>query len=78
MNGWFINDFFNVCSGVIVDSMGQKVKYYPEVPEILEQLKSEGYLIAIASRTGEVRGAESLINLFGWSAYIDCKHNYSG
>ena len=58
--------------------MGQKVKYYPEVPEVLEQLKSEGYLIAIASRTGEVRGAESLINLFGWSPHIDFKQIYPG
>lgn len=37
-------------SGEIVDRTGRLVKPYPEVPQILERLKSEGYIISVASR----------------------------
>jgi magnesium-dependent phosphatase 1 len=70
--------FSKKANGVVVDTYGQKVKFYEEVPKVLEELKGEGYLIGIASRTGEVRGAESLLNLFGWNAFIDCKQIYPG
>ena len=61
-----------------MDSQGQTVKPFSEVTEILKTLKSEGYLLAVASRTGEVRGAESLINLFGWNSLFDSKQIYPG
>ncbi|CAG7836422.1 unnamed protein product [Allacma fusca] len=70
--------FSKKSNGVVVDSYGQKVTFYEEVPKVLEELKAEGYLVGIASRTGEVRGAESLLKLFGWNAFIDCKQIYPG
>ncbi len=40
-----------VCSnGKIYDSYGQHVKHFPDVPEMLERLKQDGYVIAAASR----------------------------
>lgn len=33
-----------------MDGTGQKIKPYPDVPEILEELKNEGYTLGIASR----------------------------
>ncbi|KAL1516884.1 hypothetical protein ABEB36_000721 [Hypothenemus hampei] len=62
----------------VVDSYGSKVKYYPEVPEVLRNLKEEGYEIGVASRTSELHGAEQLLNLFDWNKYITYKEIYPG
>jgi len=37
-------------NGCVVDRNGWKIPIYPEVPEILEELKAEGYTLAVASR----------------------------
>ncbi|OXU24532.1 hypothetical protein TSAR_001689 [Trichomalopsis sarcophagae] len=62
----------------IVDAHGQAVQYYPHSPEILKQLSEEGYEIGIASRTSEIRGANQLLDLFGWNKYIKYKEIYPG
>lgn len=43
---------FLICfrSGEVVDRHGHTVKYYKDVPKILERLHKEGYIIAVASR----------------------------
>lgn len=64
--------------GVVYDARNQKVKCYPEVPEILKQLHKEGYLIGVASRTGEIDGANQLLDLFDWNKYITYKEIYPG
>ncbi|KAF2896773.1 hypothetical protein ILUMI_09391 [Ignelater luminosus] len=65
-------------SGKIADFYGQIVKCYPEVPEVLNKLHQEGYVLAVASRTGEIEGAEELLELFGWNKYITYKEIYPG
>ncbi|ENN75585.1 hypothetical protein YQE_07928, partial [Dendroctonus ponderosae] len=57
-------------SNRIVDNYGAKVKYYPEVPEILKNLQNQGYELGIASRTSEIQGAKQLLNLLGWDKYF--------
>ena len=64
--------------GKVYDRYGQHVKHYPEVPAVLKRLKSEGYLLGVASRTGEVRGANQLIANFGWEKYFSFKEIYPG
>lgn len=51
---------------------------YKDVPAVLEDLYSSGYQLAIASRTGEVKGANQLIQLFGWENYFAFKEIYPG
>lgn len=63
---------------MICDFTGAKVKCYPEVPEILENLYKEGYQMAVASRTGEIEGAYKLVELFGWNHYFQYKEIYPG
>lgn len=65
-------------SGQIVDTHGQKIKYYEEVPKILEYLKNEGIKIGVASRTSEIDGANQLLNLFNWNRFISFKEIYPG
>ena len=61
-----------------MDSRGKTIKYFPEVPEVLEYLKNEGIPIAVASRTTEIDGANQLIRLFKWEKYFVQKEIYPG
>lgn len=62
----------------IVDTCGGKVKPYPDSTIILKKLSALGYKIAIASRTGAIKDACELINLFGWKQYINYQEIYTG
>lgn len=62
----------------VVDSHGQKIRYYKEVPNILKRLSEEGYELGIASRTSEIEGAKQLLNLFDWNKYFQYKEIYPG
>jgi len=62
----------------VADRHGQKVKFYPDVPEVFEYLSQENIPMAIASRTSETKGANELIDLFGWSKYFVYKEIYPG
>ncbi|KAK3876566.1 hypothetical protein Pcinc_018661 [Petrolisthes cinctipes] len=64
--------------GSVVDSRKKKVKVYPEVPEVLKQLKEEGYQLAAVSRTGETQAAYQLIGLLGWDKYFNYHEIYPG
>ncbi|XP_046998684.1 magnesium-dependent phosphatase 1-like isoform X2 [Schistocerca americana] len=64
--------------GNVVDAAGRKVPYYPEVPTVLEHLKAQGYTLAVASRTGEIRGANQALQLFNWDKYFTYKEIYPG
>uniref|UniRef100_A0A8D8ZFG0 Magnesium-dependent phosphatase 1 n=1 Tax=Cacopsylla melanoneura TaxID=428564 RepID=A0A8D8ZFG0_9HEMI len=55
----------------IVDRRGATIKFYDHVPDILTYLKHHNCLIAAASRTSEIRGANQLVDLFGWAKYFD-------
>ncbi|XP_011642055.1 magnesium-dependent phosphatase 1-like [Pogonomyrmex barbatus] len=54
----------------IVDAHGRTVRYYTDVPDVLKQLSEEGYELAVASRTSEIKGAKQLLDLFGWKRYF--------
>ncbi|KAH3775977.1 magnesium-dependent phosphatase 1-like [Dreissena polymorpha] len=65
-------------SGEVVDRHGRLVKHHRDVPKILERLKSEGYILAVASRTSCTKEANSLIALFDWDKYFTYKEIYPG
>ncbi|KAG8193762.1 hypothetical protein JTE90_005058 [Oedothorax gibbosus] len=69
---------FKIRNDQVVDGSGQKIKFYPEVPAILESLKSKGYILGIASRTEWPEGARKLLLLFGWSEYFTHQEIYPG
>ena len=64
--------------GNVIDATGDKVKYYPEVPKVLDSLHKDGYELAVASRTGEIKGANQLLELFDWNRYFKYKEIYPG
>ncbi|XP_015261853.1 PREDICTED: magnesium-dependent phosphatase 1 [Gekko japonicus] len=64
--------------GSVWDRNGQSVKLYPEVRAVLERLHQEGIPMAVASRTGEVRGATQLLDLFGLDRFLRHKQIYPG
>ncbi|XP_050431803.1 magnesium-dependent phosphatase 1-like [Adelges cooleyi] len=70
--------FHKNSSGKVEDMRGKLIKYYPESPKVLEFLSSHKIGISVASRTGEVDGAEQLIKLFGWNNYFQNKQIYPG
>lgn len=62
----------------IVDGSGQKIKPYSDVPDLLEELTSEGFTLGIASRTEWPEGACQLLKLFDWDKYFTYKEIYPG
>ncbi|XP_035221580.1 magnesium-dependent phosphatase 1-like [Stegodyphus dumicola] len=62
----------------VIDGCGKKIKYYPEVPEVLEKLKQEGYILGVASRTDWPEGARKLLKLFDWNKYFTYTEIYPG
>lgn len=62
----------------IVDSHGQIIQHYKEVPDVLKYLHEEGYELGVASRTSEIQGAKQLLNLFNWNKYFKYKEIYPG
>lgn len=62
----------------VVDSRGQIIRYYKEVPDVLKHLYEEGYELGVASRTSEIQGAKQLLNLFNWDKYLKYKEIYPG
>ncbi|KAF6201310.1 hypothetical protein GE061_005758 [Apolygus lucorum] len=62
----------------VIDSRGKKIKFFPEVPQILQTLKDLNIPIGIASRTSEIEGANQLTHLFDWDKYFWQKEIYPG
>ncbi|CAB1332027.1 unnamed protein product, partial [Coregonus sp. 'balchen'] len=60
-------------SGVVLDARGEKIKLYSETLDILTSLHDQGIQIGVASRTGEVGGANQLLSLFNLNLYISFK-----
>ncbi|CAH0547362.1 unnamed protein product [Brassicogethes aeneus] len=69
---------FKKSGSKIVDSRGKTIKCYSEVPQVLEILHKQGYTLAVASRTSEIKGARQLIDLFGWEKYFSVKEIFPG
>ena len=69
---------FHKKGGDVFDSFGERVTAFPEVPDVLQWLHEEGFLVAAASRTGEIRGAQQLVKLFGWEKFFKYSEIYPG
>ncbi|XP_004647542.1 magnesium-dependent phosphatase 1 isoform X1 [Octodon degus] len=70
--------FHRSSDGSIRDRRGQSVPLYPEVPAVLDRLQGLGVPMAAASRTGEVEGANQLLELFGLVRYFVHREIYPG
>ncbi|XP_029092487.1 magnesium-dependent phosphatase 1 isoform X1 [Monodon monoceros] len=70
--------FHKSSDGTVRDRRGQAVRLYPEVPEVLERLQGLGVPVAAASRTGEVEGANQLLELFDLVRYFVHREIYPG
>ncbi|KAI9563690.1 hypothetical protein GHT06_011154 [Daphnia sinensis] len=60
------------------DKGGRIVNPYPEVKEILVELKQSGIELGVASRTPEIKGARKLMETLDWDKYISFKEIYPG
>ncbi|XP_049982049.1 magnesium-dependent phosphatase 1 isoform X1 [Alexandromys fortis] len=70
--------FHKSSDGTVRDRRGQNIRLYPEVPEVLERLRSLGVPVAAASRTGETEGANQLLELFDLVKYFVHREIYPG
>ncbi|XP_063157668.1 magnesium-dependent phosphatase 1 [Candoia aspera] len=75
---WVDPPFQKNSDGSVQDRKKRPVNLYPEVPEVLQQLQSEQIPMAAASRTGEIRGATQLLDLFGLNRYFRYREIYPG
>ncbi|XP_073973132.1 magnesium-dependent phosphatase 1-like isoform X1 [Rhodnius prolixus] len=73
-----VNPPFRKTNGKIVDTSGTTIKFYPEVPQVLQKLTEMNVPIGVASRTSEIQGAEQLCELFDWNKYFKYKEIYPG
>ncbi|MBN2659622.1 MAG: magnesium-dependent phosphatase-1 [Spirochaetales bacterium] len=62
----------------VLDSSGRLIYLYPDVPDILEKVKTAGHKLAAASRTHEPDWARELLHLLGISDLFDWKEIYPG
>ncbi|XP_004609729.2 magnesium-dependent phosphatase 1 [Sorex araneus] len=70
--------FTKSSDGTVRDRRGQTIQLYHEVPEVLERLHSLKVPMAAASRTGEIDGANQLLELFDLVKYLVHREIYPG
>ncbi|KAI5280412.1 Magnesium-Dependent Phosphatase 1 [Manis pentadactyla] len=64
--------------GTVRDRRSHPVRLYPEVPQVLERLRGLEVPVAAASRTGEIEGANQLLELFDLVKYFVHREIYPG
>lgn len=70
--------FHKSSDGTVRDRRGQTIRLFPEVPAVLERFRGLGVPIAAASRTGEIEGANQLLELFDLVRYFVHQEIYPG
>ncbi|XP_025774259.1 magnesium-dependent phosphatase 1 isoform X1 [Herpailurus yagouaroundi] len=70
--------FHKGSDGAVRDRRGQTVRLYPEVRDVLERLQGLEVPVAAASRTGEIEGANQLLELFDLDRYFVHREIYPG
>ncbi|KAM4853936.1 magnesium-dependent phosphatase 1 [Thomomys bottae] len=70
--------FHRSSDGTVRDRRGQNIRLYPEVTEVLDRLQGLGVPAAAASRTGEIQGANQLLELFNLTRYFVHREIYPG
>lgn len=65
-------------NGQLKDQDGRWLYLYPEVKEILEELKAQGHQVAIASRTNAPTIAKQLLHMFEIDDLFDAREIYPG
>ncbi|XP_071174965.1 magnesium-dependent phosphatase 1-like [Mytilus edulis] len=64
--------------GKVYDRSGTHVKYFEDVPKILQDLHQQGFQLGIASRTSSIEEAKELVKLFKWEKYFSFSEIYPG
>ncbi|WP_028974786.1 magnesium-dependent phosphatase-1 [Spirochaeta cellobiosiphila] len=64
--------------GGVYDSVGRHIRLYPDVLPILNRLREEGHLLAVASRTHEPMWAKALLKLLDVDTVFQFKEIYPG
>lgn len=64
--------------GRVLDRGGRWVRFYEEVPEILDALDAAGVPVGLASRTNEPDWARDLLELLGVSGRFEFEEIYPG
>jgi len=62
----------------VTDKNGRITDPYPEATNILKELKNSGFILGVASRTTEIKGAKILVQTLGWNEYFSYKEIYPG
>ncbi len=62
----------------VVDASGCRIKLYPDVLEILSDLKEQNITMALASRTSAPSWAKQLLNLLEIEHYFELQEIYPG
>ncbi|XP_067940480.1 magnesium-dependent phosphatase 1-like [Watersipora subatra] len=64
--------------GTVLDGRNRKVKYYSDSPVILQTLSSEGYELAVASRSDTPDRVRSILKLLDWEKCFSYTQIYPG
>lgn len=65
-------------NGKVYDRYKKEVKFYPDVPDVLQNLHSKGFRLGIASRTSCGSEANDLTRLFDWDRFFHFRQIYPG
>ena len=69
---------FHERNGTVFDSSGRELHPFPESSAVLEECHAQGYLMAVASRSGDKSSCKQLMALFGCRKYFKYVEIYPG